>query len=193
MKRLFFILALVAGWLCSMAAVPSYEDMSLMDIKKLVDLGTTFLVKQNKPEQALMAFNLATGKYRGSLSTEQKKECMRACYGQWLIYFNHFCNYQKAFESIMRARDIGDDIHQEQPQVYLMAGNIFQTISEQNNDMRLMRRAYTYYNKACAIALNHKDEASADISFSNLLTTAHALGCINDISALWKQYRRRAA
>ena len=179
----------MAGWLCSMAAVPSYEDMSRMGIKELVDLGTAFLVKQNKPEQALMAFNLATGKYRGGLTAEQKKECMRACYGQWLIYFNHFCNYQKAFESIMRARDIGDDIHQEQPQVYLMAGNIFQTISEQNNDNRLMRRAYTYYNKACEIALAQKNEASVDISFSNLLTTAHALGAINDISGLWRQYR----
>lgn len=189
MRKLVFIFALVAGWLCSMAAVPSYEDMSRMGIKELVDLGTAFLVKQNKPEQALMAFNLAAGKYRGGLTAEQKKECMRACYGQWLIYFNHFCNYQKAFESIMRARDIGDDIHQEQPQVYLMAGNIFQTISEQNNDNRLMRRAYTYYNKACEIALAQKDEASVDISFSNLLTTAHALGAIRDISALWRQYR----
>lgn len=189
MRRLAFFFVLAACWFNSMAT-PSYEDMSRMSIKELVDLGTGSLVKDNQPEQALMAFNLAVGKYRSNLTTAQKRECMRACYGAWLIYFNHFCNYQKAFESIMRARDISDDIHQEQPQVYLMAGNIFQTLSEQNNDNRLMKRAYTYYNKACQIALSAHDEASVDICFSNLLTTAHALGTIAAVSTLWKDYSR---
>ena len=122
----------------------SYEQMSRMDIKSLVDLGTRRLVEQNKPEDALEAFSLAMGRYRRGLGDEDKQLCMKACYGAWLVYFNHFYNYQKAFESIMLARDIADDIQQDQPKVYLMARNISQTISAQSNANRLKRRAYTY-------------------------------------------------
>ena len=166
----------------------SYEQMSRMDIKDLVGLGERRLLEENKPDQALMAFTLAMGRYRRNLDEGDKQLCMKACYGAWLVYFNHFCNYQKAFESIMTARDIADDIHQDQPKVYLLAGNIYQTISEQNNDSRLMRRAYTYYYKAFDMALVSNDRSSIDICFSNLLAAAHSLDCIDKLGSVWRAY-----
>lgn len=159
-----------------------------MDIKDLVGLGTRRLVEENKPDQALIAFTLAMGRYQRNLDESDKRLCMKACYGAWLVYFNHFCNYQKAFESIMTARDIADDIQQDQPKVYLLAGNIYQTISEQNNDSRLMRRAYTYYYKAFDIAMATHDRSSIDICFSNLLTAAHSLHCIDKLGRAWRAY-----
>lgn len=157
------LLALLWPFLCH---GQSYEQMSRMDIEDLVGLGTRRLVEENKPDQALMAFTLAMGRYRRNLDESDKRLCMKACYGAWLVYFNHFCNYQKAFESIMTARDIADDIQQDQPKVYLLAGNIYQTISEQSNDSRLMRRAYTYYYKVLDMAIVTHDRSSIDICFS---------------------------
>ena len=179
------LLALLWPFLCH---GQSYEQMSRMDIKDLVGLGTRRLVEENKPDQALMAFTLAMGRYRRNLDESDKRLCMKACYGAWLVYFNHFCNYQKAFESIMTARDIADDIQQDQPKVYLLAGNIYQTISEQSNDSRLMRRAYTYYYKALDMAIVTHDRSSIDICFSNLLTAAHSLHCIDKLGRAWRAY-----
>ena len=179
------LLALLWPFLCH---GQSYEQMSRMDIEGLVGLGTRRLVEENKPDQALMAFTLAMGRYRRNLDESDKRLCMKACYGAWLVYFNHFCNYQKAFESIMTARDIADDIHQDQPKVYLLAGNIYQTISEQSNDSRLMRRAYTYYYKALDMAMATHDRSSIDICFSNLLTAAHSLHCIDKLGRAWRAY-----
>ena len=179
------LLALLWPFLCH---GQSYEQMSRMDIKDLVGLGTRRLVEENKPDQALMAFTLAMGRYRRNLDESDKRLCMQACYGAWLVYFNHFCNYQKAFESIMTARDIADDIQQDQPKVYLLAGNIYQTISEQSNDSRLMRRAYTYYYKALDMAIVTHDRSSIDICFSNLLTAAHSLHCIDKLGRAWRAY-----
>lgn len=179
------LLALLWPFLCH---GQSYEQMSRMDIEDLVGLGTRRLVEENKPDQALMAFTLAMGRYRRNLDESDKRLCMQACYGAWLVYFNHFCNYQKAFESIMTARDIADDIQQDQPKVYLLAGNIYQTISEQSNDSRLMRRAYTYYYKALDMAIVTHDRSSIDICFSNLLTAAHSLHCIDKLGRAWRAY-----
>lgn len=179
------LLALLWPFLCH---GQSYEQMSRMDIEDLVGLGTRRLVEENKPDQALMAFTLAMGRYRRNLDESDKRLCMKACYGAWLVYFNHFCNYQKAFESIMTARDIADDIQQDQPKVYLLAGNIYQTISEQSNDSRLMRRAYTYYYKALDMAIVTHDRSSIDICFSNLLTAAHSLHCIDKLGRAWRAY-----
>lgn len=179
------LLALLWPFLCH---GQSYEQMSRMDIEDLVGLGTRRLVEENKPDQALMAFTLAMGRYRRNLDESDKRLCMQACYGAWLVYFNHFCNYQKAFESIMTARDIADDIQQDQPKVYLLAGNIYQTFSEQSNDSRLMRRAYTYYYKALDMAIVTHDRSSIDICFSNLLTAAHSLHCIDKLGRAWRAY-----
>lgn len=179
------LLALLWPFLCH---GQSYEQMSRMDIEDLVGLGTRRLVEENKPDEALMAFTLAMGRYRRNLDESDKRLCMQACYGAWLVYFNHFCNYQKAFESIMTARDIADDIQQDQPKVYLLAGNIYQTISEQSNDSRLMRRAYTYYYKALDMAIVTHDRSSIDICFSNLLTAAHSLHCIDKLGRAWRAY-----
>lgn len=187
MKKMVVCILLALSWsfLCH---GQSYEQLSRMDIKDLVGLGTRRLVEENKPDQALIAFTLAMGRYQRNLDENDKRLCMKACYGAWLVYFNHFCNYQKAFESIMTARDIADDIQQDQPKVYLLAGNIYQTISEQNNDSRLMRRAYTYYYKAFDIAMATHDRSSIDICFSNLLTAAHSLHCIDKLGRAWRAY-----
>lgn len=188
MRKNIVIITLIAALWAVVCHGQSYEQMSRMDIKSLVDLGTRRLVEQNKPEDALEAFSLAMGRYRRGLGDEDKQLCMKACYGAWLVYFNHFYNYQKAFESIMLARDIADDIQQDQPKVYLMAGNIYQTISEQSNDNRLMRRAYTYYYKAFEMAMAEDDRSSIDICFSNLLTAAHSLDSIGGLNRAWRAY-----
>lgn len=188
MRRIILSFVLFSVFSVLLCHAQSYEQMSKMNIGELVSVGTEQLTKVNKPKQALMAFNIAMGKYRQDLTDEDKRQCMKACYGAWLVYFNYYCNYQKAFESIMLARDIADNLHQNEPKIYLLAGNIYQTMSEQNRDNRLMRRAYTYYYKALMMALDSRDQSSVDICFSNLLTSAHSLDSINGVEKAWKVY-----
>lgn len=53
MRKNIVIITLIAALWAVVCHGQSYEQMSRMDIKSLVDLGTRRLVEQNKPEEAL--------------------------------------------------------------------------------------------------------------------------------------------
>ena len=165
----------------------NYNTWSALPSARLVDMGANYTDK-HMPDSALVCYTIVSSRYSKSLTTKEKALCLKAFKGKWYHYFLSFYDYGKAFESLERAREISEDIHQSEPRVLLFYGTMYQTLSDQSGDHELARKAYTYFQKAVSLAIKQHDLSTLNMAMSNLINVANTLRRLPDLDSLARNY-----
>lgn len=184
------IIALVALWLVAVAAAFPPQWMA-MTTRQAYDKGVEFMQhEQPATDSALMCYTLAARRYKPSLSQEEKITCAMAYIGQWDVYFLYQFDYEKSYESLMRAREIYNEMGIAQPRIDMELGGLYEILAEQTQMTTLNTQAISYYRQAFASAVHERDTSTLNFAFLNAITLAYRVDSMAAVVDLWPQYNQ---
>lgn len=182
------IVTLVALWLMAVAAAFPPQWMT-MSTRQLFDQGDAYL-NNDRSDSALMCFSLAAHHYKPGMAKDEKEMCAMAYIGQWNVYFLYQFDYEKSYESLMRAKEIYDELGMEKPFLYMELGGLYEILAEQTQMNTLNSQAISYYRQAFSSAMHERDTATVNFAFLNAVTLAYRIDSIAQVADLWPQYNQ---
>ncbi len=184
------IIALVALWLMVAAAAFPPQWMA-MTTQQAYNKGLEFMrLEPQVPDSALMCYSLAAHRYKPNLSQEEKITCAMAYIGQWDVYFLYQFDYEKSYESLMRAKEIYDEMGIAQPRIDMELGGLYEILAEQTQMTTLNTQAISYYRQAFASAVHERDTSTVNFAFLNAITLAYRIDSMAAVIDLWPQYNQ---
>lgn len=173
---LFIIFATAA------AQSQGFDKLQRLSTRQLTIAGNDYINKHNDPQNALLYFSIATNRYNKNMPIDEKKRLIGAYFGKWYVYFFYFFDYQQAAETLRQAAELCDETRHSKAKLYLNYGTMYQTLSEQCNDMKLKKQAFDYYVKSFDDALKGGQNDIMFNSFGNMVQIAHACGNVKLVS-----------
>ena len=174
------------------SSAPLYPDEWLTATTgDLYDKGIAFM-NENRPDSALACYSLAASRYHNGMSRAEKIKCAEAYIGQWDVYFLYFFDYEKSYESLMRAKEIYDGLRMTNPRIYMELGGLYEVMAEQTQTASLNTKAIDYYRQAFAAAEQTRDVATLNFSLLNAVMLAYRTGSLPTTADLWQRYEHAA-
>ena len=174
------------------SSAPLYPDEWLTaSTGDLYDKGIAFM-NENRPDSALACYSLAASRYHNGMSRAEKIKCAEAYIGQWDVYFLYFFDYEKSYESLMRAKEIYDGLGMTNPRIYMELGGLYEVMAEQTQTASLNTKAIDYYRQAFAAAEQTRDVATLNFSLLNAVMLAYRTGSLPTTADLWQRYEHAA-
>lgn len=164
-----------------------YKRFMSIPTKQLSDMADNF-TKADKRDSAVVCYTIIGRRYNVNLPTDDKRICANAYLKLWLYYFEIY-DFEKLYESLIRANDIFTDIGEENATLCSYYGMFYLTLASQSHDESMGKKALTYLKKAFAISVKQKDAATYDVVFTNLVTSAVTQKLLGSISHEWNVYR----
>ena len=137
--------------------------------------------KADKRDSAVVCYTIIGRRYNVNLPTDDKRICANAYLKLWLYYFEIY-DFEKLYETLIRANDIFTDIGEENATLCSYYGMFYLTLASQSHDESMGKKALTYLKKAFAISVKQKDAATYDVVFTNLVTSAVTQKLLGSIS-----------
>ena len=162
-----------------------------MPSDKLLQIGNGYISKNDKADSALVCFSIVANRYSDNMDRHDKEMAMNGYLGRWYVYFFKFFNYEKSFESLLRAKHIAEDINSGLAHIDLNFGCMFQTLAEQCKDKPLKEKALDYYKKAFNESLKENDYNSLNMAFSNIVFLSFDLNKLHTIRNILKHYTEK--
>ncbi len=154
----------------------------------LLKMGNVFVDRAGAPDSALACFTIVANRSSEKLSEEGRRQCTRGYIGKWYVYFFHFFDYYKAYESLCSAQTLAEGFDRETTRVLLNFGCMYQAIAEQTQDQHTLQKAYDYFRRCFTLALKSHN-TDVDMAFANLITVSYDMGKLSSIRKEWAQYR----
>lgn len=188
MKRSVTYLIMLLLWLVAMAVTlpPQWMAMSTL---QLFYQGNYFL-DHEQSDSALLCYSLATQRLKPGLSAADKATIADCYIGQWNVYFLYQFDYEKSYESLMRAKEIYDELGQPQPRIDMELGGLYEILAEQTQMNSLNSQAIKYYRQAFTSAIHEQDTATVNFAFLNAVTLAYRTDSMATVTDLWPQYNQ---
>lgn len=168
------------------------------NVYALSGLSTDSLVRKGQIEverlnhdRALVCFTIAAKRYSEGLDDEEKYQTMIANIGKWYIYFFEYYDHVNAFKSLSAAHEISKELGRSDSRIMLDYGCMYQTLSEQSGDPRLLEQALEYYTKAFKIGLDKDSSlATVNMAFTNLVQINASLDRVEPLAPLYESFIR---
>lgn len=191
-KRLTAILTvtlILVTYACNIAGQPKfYSRYMKLPSDKLLQMGNKYISENNKADSALVCFSIVANRASDNMSNKDKQQIMDGYIGRWYIYFFKYFNYEKSYESLLKAKHIAEEINTGVAHIDLNFGCMYQTIAEQCNDKPLKEEALAYYKKAFYESLKENDTNSLNMAFSNMVFLSYDLNMLNSVQDLLRHY-----
>lgn len=194
MRNFFcFIILIILSLLCSInieAAAVSLDNMSKYPTSKLMDMGKTYLQNGKDMDSALICYSIVMNRYDDKLSRQEQQQCAEACMNLWDLYFSHYCDYTRAYESLTRCIDIHRNLGEESAYDYLLLGGFYETLFTSNKEKSLGSKGLAYMRKSFSMAIKGSDTHIQNMAFSNLVLLADEVDGLSTVSKDWDAYSR---
>ena len=191
-KRLIAILTIIflmLTYTCNISGHPNFYSRYIkMPSDKLLQIGNGYISKSDKADSALVCFSIVANRYSDNMDRHDKEMTMNGYIGRWYVYFFKFFNYEKSYESLLKAKHIAEDINCGLAHIDLNFGCMFQTLAEQCKDKPLKEKALNYYKKAFYESLKENDNNSLNMAFSNMVFVSFNLNKLHTIRNMQKHY-----
>lgn len=170
-----------------------YNQYSRLSSDALLAMGHRFSQNDSKSQESIICYSIVASRYSDSMSDREKRKCMDAILGEWMVYFYDYYDVSKLFDLLQRARDIGDDIRYSSPALWLNYGIMYQTIYDQTGFGNYGQQALECYNRAYRLALKDKSVTGTvtDMIVSNTILVSYLTKRLNDAENMLESYRRR--
>lgn len=188
MKQLFLILTILL-LACPLEMLANQKRPKGLSPESLYRSGQTHYNKK-KYEKSIAEFLLVAEEYAEDGSRREKELAIKANKMLWNIYEFIYYDHAKAYEAVLRAQELADNLGIKDPEISFGLGSISQTLSEQGDDLKLSEQAYDYFTKCVDEVLetgNDKDNY-LDMAVSNILLLTRDLSRYGDVDALWSRY-----
>ena len=151
-------------------------------------MARNYQIEGDKRDSAIVCYSIIARRYNKDLSSKQKRLCARSYLNLWRIYFD-FYNFNKLYEALIKAKDIFEDIGEENATLYSYYGIFYMTIANESHDKVAGQKALDYLKRAFKISIAKKDASTFDIVFSNLVTVAVTNNLFGSITKEWSIYK----
>ncbi|MBP3739265.1 MAG: AraC family transcriptional regulator [Muribaculaceae bacterium] len=169
---LLLLLLAASGHAASTLYPPQWLKLTTQE---LYDKGVAF-VQDSRPDSALVCYTLAAARYRVDLGREEKIVCANSFIGQWDVNFLYYFDYEKSYESLMRAKEIYDDLGMTNPRIFMELGGLYEVMAEQTQTAALNGKAIDYYQQAFDASVRMRDVATLNFSLLNAVMLAYRTG-----------------
>lgn len=106
-----------------------------------------------------------------------------------LIYMDHYDDYVKAYQLLIDAEEKMVASGITNPMVYLILGQLMNTLGEQSGDTETLLTALEYYRKAYASAVKVMDVNIINMAFGNLAGQSYVTAKFPGIADEWASYQ----
>lgn len=154
----------------------------------LLKMGRNFVNEQDKPDSALLCFTILTNRYDENADKEEKIIIAHGLSSKAFVYIFYYFDYSKAYESLIRAKEICEEVKTEMPSIWMNFGHIFAAVGEQNNDRKTKLVSFNYMKKAFYASLHIKDYNMLNTAFGNELSMANDLYMLDSLRDEWLIY-----
>jgi AraC-like DNA-binding protein len=168
----------------------NYQALMNLPSEKLLQMGRYYGDMPDKPDSALLYLSILTSRYDKSLSKKEKILCIRGFSAKCFVYFFLYYDYSKAYQCLVKAQEISDEIGVEIPRIYLNFGHLYSTIGEQSKDKKTCIKSIYYFKKAFYIALKEKDHNILNMAFGNIVSVANDNGVLDKVKKEWDIYKK---
>ena len=158
--------------------------------EQLVKIGHRFANNPEQPDSALLALTIVTNRYDKSMSREDKILVQRAQRMKGFVYLFRYYDYAKAYDCLLHAQDVAEEINLLSPATALELGHIFSSIGDQTGDHTVKEKALDYMLKAFRESLQTQDHNTTNTAFGNAITLAWSLKQYDALTAEWKIFKR---
>lgn len=167
-----------------------YERWKGLPSKELLEMATRYAEYNNKPDSALLCYAIVTSR-QASPQNKDACHCQTVAYiGQWFVYFFHYFDYSKAYENLQHASDLAEKNGEDRSRIQLNFGCMFQTISEQSDNIKAARQAIDYYRQAFYDAQKEHNEVVMRMAIGNMTTVAYTLNKMDSIAPEIQLYKK---
>lgn len=181
--------------------VVSLTAVGTDNLYTLNKLSTDSLIKRGQEEvdrgdfeEALVCFTVAAKRYSHDLDKEEKYYVMAANIGKWYVYFFEYYDHVNAFKALSDAQEISREIGHSDSRIMLNYGCMYQTLSEQSDDPKLLEKALACYAESIRIGLERdKDLSWVNMAFSNLVQVSSTLDKTTTLGPYWENFIKRNA
>lgn len=189
MKALLLILAFILMPLAGSARGISLDRLTSYPTDRLMSMGGKYMGKANHEDSALICYNIIAGRYSGKLSKREKRQCAEACMQLWNLYFSHYYDYSRAYESLTHGIAIRRALGEESAYDYLLLGGFYETLYSSTRDSLLGNKGLEYMHKSFAMAKKGRDIQVTNMAFSNLVLLADETGKLSSVGKEWEAYK----
>lgn len=158
--------------------------------EQLVKIGHRFANNPEQPDSALLALTIVTNRYDKSMSREDKILVQRAQRMKGFVYLFRYYDYAKAYDCLLHAQDVAEEINLLSPATALELGYIFSSIGDQTGDHTVKKKALDYMLKAFRESLQTQDHNTTNTAFGNAITLAWSLKQYDVLTTEWKIFKR---
>ena len=188
------LLILVAMWLPLVlhAETPVIQttQFNRLSLDSLLSLADRYY-QSRAVDTALVCYSLVA--LKGAEGDRHEKELAIEGYlGTFKIYDLHYCNYPKAFESLILAQEICKKLGIEKSRIYFDFGMIYDSIRERK-DADMHKETVDYFRKAFFAAYDEGDIDVLEYAFANLLNLQVDQDTIEDLKQEWELYKQKDA
>lgn len=160
--------------------------------EQLVKIGHRFANNPEQPDSALLALTIVTNRYDKSMSREDKILVQRAQRMKGFVYLFRYYDYAKAYDCLLHAQDVAEEIDFISPATALNLGHIFSTIGDQTGDHTVKKKALDYMRQAFKESLNTQvqNHNIANTAFGNAISLAWSLEEYDALREEWKIFKQ---
>lgn len=160
--------------------------------EQLVKIGHRFANNPEQPDSALLALTIVTNRYDKSMSREDKILVQQAQRMKGFVYLFRYYDYAKAYDCLLHAQDVAEEIDFISPATALNLGHIFSTIGDQTGDHTVKKKALDYMRQAFKESLNTQvqNHNIANTAFGNAISLAWSLEEYDALREEWKIFNQ---
>lgn len=162
-----------------------YRGLMNMPSSELYKKGKYYADRDRCSDSALVCFTILADRYDKNGNKEDNKLCAQAYANTCFVYFFDYFNYSKAFENMVKAQKISEEIGVEIPDVYLNFGLMYCSIGEQSQDRKTTLLALSYLKKAFYAAYKSNNGMVMNTAFSNMISQTYKQNMFDYIAKEW--------
>lgn len=167
-----------------------YQKWLYLPLDELVKRGREFLYVKNNPDSALVCFSIAASRYNESLSLKEKEDIFKAYTGKWYAQFFHFYDYPKAYESLLEAKKISEDIGTGKGIASFNLAMMYQVFGVDGQDNEALQKSNSYLLQSFKNAVAEKDTNVVHLAFSNLVSSANGKAELEKLKPYVRDYEK---
>lgn len=168
----------------------TFSVWKTFDSEKLLNTSRHYANTPSMSDSALLCASMLTERYSKQLSEDEKKIIVRGYTVKAYVYLFRYYDLSRAYESLLRASAICQEIHYELSTLYMDYGHLFSSIGEQGGGNDALRKALYYIKKAFHTALAEKNYNTLNTAFGNAISIAWELNQPHSLDKEWNIFRK---
>ena len=158
-----------------------YNLMMKLPSDELCRRGEEYRLQPGSIDSALVCYSIVSNRVDNAKTTEDKKMCVKSFVEMAYIHYFHLYDYPQAFTYMTNAEELAQEWNLQLSEIPLYYGLMYESISQQSNDLKTSRVGFDYLRKAFNLAYELNDPHNANLAYSNILNLAHTLNLVDSI------------